>query len=266
MAGVCALCRRVSVLCRSHLIPQAVYRRCRDEELGAPVHLSRGSEAERGRAVAVNREIVGAVLCEACEHLLNARGEAAALRYLAGSSEGFRLQEELGLLTPVESRGEIRAFDLLPTSIPHEALATFALSIFWRSSLDGWNWPNRQSARIELGPYQEELRQFLLGDLPTPPHCMLMAVVASEPGENELVMLPYSGRGSGGRVHLCTILGVTFQLFVGNNLDPRVERLALNSGERRIIIEKPFWTSRAAMRIVQVFGNAESRGRLREFD
>ena len=77
------------------------------------------------------------------------------------------------------------------------ALSHFAASIFWRGSIHPWN--RDGSVRVELGPFQERFRQYLMGLEPFPKDCTLWVVVREGKELDRLTYAPIGERR--GKVH-----------------------------------------------------------------
>jgi hypothetical protein len=95
----------------------------------------------------------------------------------------------------------------------------FAISIFWRAAAH--EWPailGQRPVRLTLGPYEERLRQFLLGEATFPNDVVLLVRVSStdEEGSNEHVVFPFlKNNKSGSKQYMFCVPGVVSQLFVG---------------------------------------------------
>lgn len=147
-AGICALCLEPKDLCRSHIIPNAVFRRIKSDnqsgqliELndadGSPVQYSQGSWWEY-------------LLCLACERTIRAY-EAYGLSFLRGGS-GANVHQHGGGLT---FRGHC-----------YDRFKLFLTSLLWRAAV------SRQahfSKVILLSRDQEAARRSLLLGAPLPP-------------------------------------------------------------------------------------------------
>jgi hypothetical protein len=55
-----------------------------------------------------------------------------------------------------------------------EAISYFAASMFWRASVHDWN--NRADEPIQLGPYEEQFRKYLMEESDFPVDCALWTV------------------------------------------------------------------------------------------
>jgi hypothetical protein len=75
--GMCALCRDVVPLCKSHLLPKILYKLIRPADAlhRNPVAFTQTS------AVMTSRQTVEYLLCTTCENLLSAKGEKYVLAH-----------------------------------------------------------------------------------------------------------------------------------------------------------------------------------------
>ncbi len=95
-------------------------------------------------------------------------------------------------------------------------IAYFAASIYWRGSLYPWN--EDGSTPVELGPFQEEFRQFLLGKAGFPEHSCLWVIVREGKGADRLTHVPKCVRAGGLHVYKFPMPGFAFTLLVSKNI------------------------------------------------
>jgi hypothetical protein len=112
-----------------------------------------------------SREITAPLLCLECEQRLNRRGEEWTLTNCLRGPSAFSLQDALIRSQPsyVDPSAAFAAFagDSTPGVDP-EQLAYFAASVFWRAAVHTWTVDKEHRLKLTLGPYEEELRLFLL--------------------------------------------------------------------------------------------------------
>jgi len=90
----------------------------------------------------------------------------------------------------------------------------------WRGSVHEWNQYHQRPKRLRLGPYQAQLRQYLLGNSDFPPNMSLVVTVIStiSTERNAKILFPwFTEKHDGYHKYAFVIPGVTFQLFVGKN-------------------------------------------------
>src|SRR5260370_259041 len=56
-------------------------------------------------------------------------------------------------------------------------LAHFALGMVWKTSVTDWVGVDGYTRRLDLGPYEDPIRRYLLGDAPFPKHCFVHVYV-----------------------------------------------------------------------------------------
>ena len=65
--------------------------------------------------------------------------------------------------------------------IDRDRLAYFAMSVFWRASVHTWKMANGETTSIRLGKkYDEEIRQYLVGDISIPRNTSLIVSVCTD--------------------------------------------------------------------------------------
>jgi hypothetical protein len=143
----------------SHFLPAAVYAQLRagSEQNPNPVLVSSRI------SVATSKQITDRVLCGECEQRFSDGGEECVLGNMA-RQEGFKLQEAISATNPIQANDTFAVYSAaaVPT-INMDALVYFALSIFWRGSAHAWRNTSGRMEGIELGPFEELIRRFLLG-------------------------------------------------------------------------------------------------------
>jgi hypothetical protein len=232
--GQCALClTKAAELQDSHYLPAGVYRVLRDETSpdGNPNPILLGQES----AVQTSKQITDYLLCRECEQRLNRNGESYFLQ-ICWRRNGFRLHAILDSATPafVTDRFRIYAAAKIP-EINVEAISYFAASVFWRASVH--HWKRYEDAQIDLGPYEEQLRKYLMGDADFPNDCTLWVSVSDKitpfTGSS---FVPYGGRINGQWQYTLFALGIGFQLFIGKGITKEHRELCFVRGKGNPII------------------------------
>ena len=96
-------------------------------------------------------------------------------------------------------------------------LVYFGLSVIWRAGVNRWS-DDHRTINIDLGPYLEPLRLFLLDETPFPRSMLLAVRVSSLTDYVPSVNYPESRREAICRYHGFGVLGVYFVLFVGKQI------------------------------------------------
>ena len=123
---------------------------------------------------------------------MNDNGERYTMRQVAKPYGTFPLLKTLLKATPVPMGPDAIAFDQKSTpDIDRDALAYFALSIFWRASIHVWD-RKKKDPIIDLGPYNEGVRKYLLGETSFPDNVSLFMVVCDDPESQDVFYLNYA--------------------------------------------------------------------------
>src|SRR5437762_2873238 len=97
----CRLCTQSKPLCRSHLLPKALYKALRlggsDENPNPLIITQTPTDAS---AMATSRQAVQPLLCQTCENVLSAPGEKYALAQCLKLDGTFPLRDVLQRTTP----------------------------------------------------------------------------------------------------------------------------------------------------------------------
>jgi hypothetical protein len=149
-----------------------------------------------------SRQVTAYLMCHDCEQRLNKNGENWFLANCSRKS-GFRLLSRLEDSTPVTALPNRKIYHAAAISgINVQALAYFAASMFWRSSVHPWKMDGRVSGGIDLGQYEEELRTYLMGETEFPEHCVLLVSVPDKSTPfTGFTLARYGGRREGHRIY-----------------------------------------------------------------
>jgi len=114
-------------------------------------------------------------------------------------------------------------------SIEVDQLIHFAVSVFWRAGAWTWNALDHGS-QIDLGPYQERFRRFLLGEESFPERAVLIGNISNNPQPHVGAIFPFSNRVNGVWQHRFSIPGMAFWLHLGHFRDAIPAFCAVRSG------------------------------------
>ena len=208
----CGLCGERRTLLRSHLLPKALYRLCRSSEEENP----NPTLIDDREVVQTSDQIVGHFLCHTCEDLFSRCGEDWVLPRLARDDGSFFLRELIAKGQPIFQSRNSTLYDLgkvCPEAV--EPLLYFATSIFWRCARRRWRIRRRSLQSIDFGPYEPEIRDFLLQKAPFPTKVAMTIVVDDRDRPDVLFSLPTTSRSKGIINHKFQVPGVLFVAFVG---------------------------------------------------
>jgi hypothetical protein len=226
--GNCALCcLDGQELQDSHFIPAGVYRVTRDESQGNPDPLK---ICDKG-VFQDSKQVTDFLLCRGCEERLNHNGESWFLANCFRKKR-FNLLSLIEKSTPEVTYPRMKIY--LGSRIPElnvSALAYFPLSMFWRASVHRWKVNGNDNRGIELGPYEESLRKFLMGEMPFPENCVLWVSLP----ENltpiaSLSLAPYGGSRGTFHTYKLLVLGVGFHLLIGKGIPQQQRQLCFVRG------------------------------------
>jgi len=167
------------------------------------------------------------LLCDDCEDRFNEGGENWFLANCWQNSR-FPIKSELLQSAPALAGERLKLYQA--ASIPQvdkAALPYFAASEFWRASAHRW-----QGTRgITLGPYEEQLRQFLMNETPFPKDCALWVSIAETTTPmTGLILSPYGERIGTCYFYKLVVLGVGFNLLVGQRIPPQCREMCFVRG------------------------------------
>jgi len=150
--------------------------------------------------------------------------------------DGFKIQEALLGVSPLGANDQIAYYSsaAIP-AIRMDALVYFSLSVFWRASVRMWRGlSGRIMEGIELGPFEESIRRFLLGgDFPVD----TVILISVWPTKDVLpaAYTPRRGHAPGWHVFNFLIPGLEFKLLTGRQI-PRILREMCSHASRERFI------------------------------
>jgi hypothetical protein len=215
--GKCPLCLRDNIsLCRSHFFPAAAFKIIREETVRQGYKNPNPAVMNSRALFQSSMQMTAYLLCNSCEQRVSAGGENWVLKN-CWRGRTFLLKSALNAAFPEESHRDVRIYwaSKIP-AIDRSALAYFAASMFWRASAYDW-WDGATKSPINLGPYAEDLRQYLLGLTNFPKNCSLTVVLPDTNIEAEKLVqfIPAARRFANCRLYMLHFLGIQFLLFAG---------------------------------------------------
>jgi len=214
----CKLCLQDKPLIRSHLIAKRIYSLV-------------GTEAED--PIIVNSRVImhssrqtkDFLLCTKCDNSLSKNGENWVIPRLARQDGQFLLIDHLQEFQADAQREDFKIYGVCKNpQIDVAKLTHFAMGVFWKASVHSWA-RDRRMPMIELGPYADKLRCFLLGTGLFPAHVSLHVWVA--PKDRALVTIaePHRGSASAYRNYAFYVPGIQFVLYVGKQIIEDIKQL-----------------------------------------
>src|SRR5579863_4977024 len=224
--GMCKLCHHDRELQDSHLIPKGVFKSLR---IDGKESISITAE----RILTISRQFKAFLLCRGCEGRLNRGGETWVLKHMARQvpKPQFLLFDMLtdAAICRSDEDGRTYAAARIP-EIDTGKLAYFALSMLWRIAIHDWRGVDGYIRRQDLGPYEDPIRRFLVGEGPFPARCFTRIVVW--PDKASVLYGTYLiRRNSERRFRLFSfyIPGITFYLYVGKGVPPELRETCCSS-------------------------------------
>ena len=223
--GRCGLCHMAKKLKKSHLLPAATYKLSRIEDRSNPNPVA----VTKGRSFTTSRQVSTHFLCYECEDKFSRNGERYVLSQCARPSGEFKLREILEKEAPVYVDSQFKVYDVTALLGPRaEQYIYFAASVFWRASAHRWTMEGRPLDLISLGAkYQEQFRRYLLSKTSFPVNARIFIHVWAETQIDFTTIFPCSFRVEGVRRHKFCIPGLTFILFLGNDVPKKHDLAAL---------------------------------------
>lgn len=258
--GSCRLCQKERPLQDSHLMPAGIYAIVRDGDHPAdhPVLMMKGA------AVATSAQARAHMLCAECERRFDKGGEEWVIENCWHGEGNFPLRTALVAAPAFVDEPGFRAFEARNVlGVDLDRLVYFAASVFWRGALAGWRIGKGRPTRLPLGPYEEELRQFLLGEMPFPQHILLIITLSEKQNalNNRNMSLPFGGgRSENGYHYECVIPGIMFLMLVGSHIPPSMRRMGTMPSGFLFIAEEG--DSRKLTAMVSTSRESPRRGKL----
>ncbi|EKM6330998.1 hypothetical protein ACEPVM_14780 [Pseudomonas aeruginosa] len=174
--GGCKLCGpdngEIRYLCKSHLLPKAIYKYFNSSKLDGTKILVRPQQGES--VFSMDRQIFKRLLCSSCEQLMSTKGEDYFI------SSALKIDKEKMLPSPVYNilyKSLIPSWNLFSSTsygrglifsvganflpaIKSKELYHFAIGMFWKATFEGWTFCHAISLKPSL---VDEMRKFLLG-------------------------------------------------------------------------------------------------------
>jgi hypothetical protein len=201
----------------THYLSKGIYRKLRDSGWKNP----NPWKITKKEAVQTSKQQTAYLLCRECEQRFSKYGERWVMGHCLQADGKFPLLSILASRIPDLSPDNSATKVYYAANIPEidiSALAYFAVSIFWRASICPWNADG--SIPVELGPFKEQFRQYLLDAKlqAFPRNCSLLLAVREGKEVSHLMIPPTSARRDNFRVHKFPMPGLAFALAVGKNL------------------------------------------------
>ena len=240
MKGKCKLCLTEGAeLQASHFLPAAIYRSMRgDPDNGNP----NPWEVTPNSVRQTSWQKKAPLLCPECEQRFSKNGERWVFTNGLKNDGTFPLAITLACKVPfaqdpsVSTTKVYRAAEIPEIDI--SAITYFAASMFWRGSAHPWKADG--TCPVPLGPYQEPLRQYLMGITGFPPDVALVVVVREPSGIRHLSHEPLGEWRGEIFVAKFPMPGFAFSISAGKDMPPPLRRSCFVRGEGNPIVMSAF--------------------------
>lgn len=215
-------------------MPAALYRLLRSTSVNPPDPLIITTPS----TFQTSRQIAEYLLCVDCEDRFRRNGEDWVLRHCYRGKQKFLLRDLVlkDELLNDGAAGKIYATKSI-SDIDSSALTYFAASVVWRAAAHNWQFLRHIPGNpISLGPYEEPIRKYLLGDGAFPHSAAMLVWISAYDRPSRAVTPPQSNRIWNCHVHAFDIPGVRFNLFVGRTLPPVVRLMCVLNGPDRPVL------------------------------
>ena len=227
---LCKLCKLDRELRESHFLPAAIYAQLRENSQQNPNPVSMTSRV----SLTTSRQITGRVLCAECEERFSRLGETWVLANMA-RPEGFTIQEALVAAKPIAANENFAYYSSAAVAaINMDALVYFAMSMFWRASAQTWRNVSGFMEGIDLGPFEEAIRRFLLGDK-FPADTVILVSVWPTRDVLPAAYTPRRGRAPGYHCFNFLIPGLEFKLLTGRQIPEDLRAMCSHASPDRLI-------------------------------
>jgi hypothetical protein len=228
--AVCKLCRKDEELRESHFLPAAVYAQLRNDADRNPNPVVMTGKL----SLTTSKQITARVLCGECEERFSKLGEAWVLANMA-RPEGFKIQEALIGAKPIQANENFAYYS--SSSLPDikmDMLVYFALSMFWRASAHTWRNASGPMEGIDLGPLEEEIRKFLLGQQ-FPTNTVILVTVWPTKNVFPAAYTPRRGKADGYHAFNFLIPGLEFKLMTGRMIPEMLRKICSHGSADKLI-------------------------------
>jgi hypothetical protein len=225
--GKCRLCGELKLLCDSHYLPRRLYKIAGAPELKNPNPVMNIN----GQLKQISDQYRGFVFCESCEELLNKESERWLVAKLPKHyGDQCALQDALAPLSPMSGGQCWERYDISTAKgFDVQKLIYFGMSVFWRGAVHDWKTSTGQKAPpVDLGTYEEPIRQFLFGIASFPDDVVLALDIW--PYKPVLPLLNPVVTEQGPHRYWFYVPGLLYFLFTGTHIPKDARESALTAG------------------------------------
>ena len=210
--GTCKLCLKEANLLQSHLLPAALYG---DKKKEYEVTTSAGT-------IKTMIQMRHRLLCHECEQRFDRNGESHVLQAIAPKSrKRFPLHDRMRVAYARDNDQSVSRFFGPDFDLDMEKFAYFAISVVWRVAATRWMMPDGNlTQEVDLGTFQENMRRYLLGEVPLPSDMAVIVIVCSD-RESRMRFFHPGGHVEAGCINFRFLArGVLFRVMMGYQMWP----------------------------------------------
>ncbi len=208
-----------------------------------------------------SRQTKAYLLCDDCEDVLNRGGETWIVPLLATANDTFPLYDIISKTAPDLDEPDMKAYAASRNAeVAVDKIVHFAAGIFWKSSVHSWSCTQRESL-IDLGPYSNDLRAFLLGKELFPAAMTLHVLALPPPVRIISTHLPIKAKSSGFRGYCLYVPGIDFRLCVGKKIPDELRRTCIYHSPLHPIVVAEYAQRELANDMVAALSSTRRRAR-----
>jgi hypothetical protein len=179
-----------------------------------------------------SRQVSDYLCCVGCEDRFRTGGEDWVLQHCYRAGEGFILRDLVLNAALLDDGATVTIYSAKSNPrINRGALAFFAASVVWRAAVHEWQLPGPvQEDPVALGPYQELLRKYLLGEEQFPQSAAIWVWVSRSNEPSRAFTLPQSSRIWNCHSHTFYVPGIQLTLLLGQAIPRDVRLLCVLNG------------------------------------
>ena len=234
--GTCRLCLQDSVeLVDSHIQPKWVYKRIRGTDGNPnPVQITRG----KGH-VQTSRQVTELLMCEPCDNGRIGKLDNYVSRLVYQKDGSLPIMANFGRRYRAIRDGEV-AEGAEAGALDVDRICRFAISVFWRAHIS-----TRPECKLQLGPYGDVFRRYLLGEVEFPKRARLLLYVFENASVgptdfDHAFNMPASTRVDGRYRHVDFLLcGLQFNLALGSPEYLPSKSMCLHHSLRKLVFIAP---------------------------
>lgn len=225
--GTCKLCLTEGTpLHKSHMMPAALYG---DRKKEFEVSTYSGT-------LRTKEQIKQPMLCQLCEQRFDQGGEKHVLEAIAPKSrKSFPLHERMKVAYARDKDVSISRFYGPDFDLDTDKFAYFAISVVWRATACQWAMQDGNfTQEVNLGAFQENMRRYLLDEIPLPTDMAVILIVCSD-NESRVRFFHPTGFVEAGCINFRFMArGIFFRVMMGYQMSPYLREQSCTSNLKSV--------------------------------